>query len=163
MTKIPNTRQPGRREQRTPPRHEDPYRSDAKGTEARCPRCGATFHAGRWTWRLAEGEVREDPCPACRRIERNDPAGYITLRGPFFAEHREEILARVHHVARRARDEHPLERIVSATDVADGVLVTTTDAHLVRAIAVAVHDAYQGDLDMSFGPNDSHTRAVWTR
>lgn len=42
---------------------------------------------------------------------------------------------------RPLRREHPLERIMGIEDTKEGALVTTTDAHLARRIAEALHSA----------------------
>lgn len=152
-----------RREQRTPARHKDAYRSDAKPADCTCPRCGVSSLSGRWTWRMGAPNLPRETCPACRRIEANDPAGFVTLSGPFFATHREEVMARVNAIATMARSEHPMQRIVGAQEQAGGVLVTTTDAHLARALVVGLQNSFQGDVDLVFGRDENQVRASWTR
>jgi hypothetical protein len=51
-------------------------------------------------------------CPACQRIEDNFPAGYVTIKGAFLAEHRDEIINVVMARAERARLAHRLQRII---------------------------------------------------
>ena len=67
--------------------------------------------------------------------------------------------------AREAREksEHPLQRIIAVRDVASGVQVSTTDVHLARGIAHAVHDAFKGDLDLSYSKDEDLLRANWSR
>jgi hypothetical protein len=51
----------------------DSYRSAHKLAEpARCTKCGATYHHGRWTWEPASAGAQETLCPACHRIN-DDP------------------------------------------------------------------------------------------
>lgn len=158
-----NTSQ-GRKEERTPARHDDSYRFDAKMKgPVCCPRCGALYRKGRWTWEAAPPEAAKHNCPACQRIEDNFPAGYITLKGAFFAAHRAEILDLISAREARARAEHPLQRLIGVETLADGVRVTTTDAHLARTLALAVHDSYRGDLDLDFGRDENLLRATWSR
>ena len=102
-------------------------------------------------------------CPACRRIEDDFPAGYVTLKGPFLAEHRDEVLAVVTARAERARLAHPLQRIIGMQEVARGVLVTTTDGHLARGIGVALRDAFKGELELAFSKEENLVRATWSR
>ena len=92
----------------------DSYKSKRKLPEpTRCPKCGATFHKGRWTWDIAPAQAHEHICPACHRIQDKFPAGYVTLGGEFFRQHREEILglgialAGTSEIARRARGALP--------------------------------------------------------
>ena len=55
----------------------DSYKSKGKLADpTRCPRCGATFHRGRWTWDPAPEGAHEEMCPACHRIHDEFPAGY---------------------------------------------------------------------------------------
>jgi hypothetical protein len=153
-----------RREQRLTPARDDCYRSLEKDSEpAACPRCHATYLKGRWTWSPAPEGAMRHTCPACQRIEDNFPAGYVILKGAFFAEHRDEILNVVTARAERARAEHPLQRIIGVENLIKGVQVTTTDGHLARGIAVAVHDAFKGNLDLDFSKDENLVRAVWSR
>lgn len=155
----------GRKEERTPARHDDSYRLDGKLPDPMCcPRCGASYRRGRWTWKPAAADVPRHTCPACQRIEDDFPSGYLTMKGPFFAAHRDEIMRLVSAREARARLEHPMQRIIGAQDVASGgVLVTTTDAHLARGIAIALQEAYKGDLDFDFGHDENMLRATWSR
>ena len=155
---------PQRKPQGTPARHEDGYRADAKIVDpVCCPRCGATFLKGRWTWKASTDDVPRRTCPACLRIEQHQPAGFVSLGGAFFQAHREEIMKLVASHEARERAQHPMQRLIGAEEQPGGVLVTTTDSHLARGIAVAIHDAYQGNLDLDFGPGENFVRATWTR
>lgn len=146
------------------PEREDSYRAVAKMPDpARCSRCAASYRKGRWTWAEAPAAAAAHKCPACRRIEDNFPAGYVTLKGKFFRDHRAEILDLVAARADRARADHPLQRIIGVEEADQGVRVTTTDVHLARGIAVAVHDAFKGDLDITFSQDEQLVRATWSR
>jgi hypothetical protein len=154
---------PGRHEQRTPPRHQDPYRLDAKMADpVECPSCHATYYEGRWTWHRRPNRVPEVKCPACRRIEDHVPGAMVHLSGSWFEDHRAEVIDRIFTIESRERGEHPLQRVVSMQDDAHGVEVATTDPHLARSIAVALHDAFKGELEMDFSGGDM-PRARWTR
>ena len=48
-------------------------------------------------------------------------------------------------------------------DTNEGVVVTTTDTHLARDIAEALHHAYKGDLDYHYNKEDNLLRASWSR
>lgn len=153
----------GRHEQRMQDT-QDSYRATAHMPDpARCPRCGAAYLKGRWTWQAVDSKAAEHTCPACQRIEDNFPAGYVVLKGAYFAQHREEILNVVNARATHARDEHPLQRIIGMEKVDGGVRVTTTDAHLARGIAIAVQEAFKGDLDLTFTKDENLVRATWSR
>jgi hypothetical protein len=160
--RFPN--RPGRHEQRTPEKHEDSYRLDEKLPDPMCcPRCGATYRRGRWTWRQAVPGVVRQKCPACRRIDDNFPAGYLTLGGEFFAANRERLLELLAAREARARQDHPMQRIIGVEEVAGGVLVTTTDAHLVYTLGMALQEAFKGDLDLDFGRGENMVRGTWKR
>lgn len=127
-----------------------------------CPQCGAIFLDGRWSWGKAPKEANLATCPACHRVNDNFPAGFVTLHGPFLETHRDEITSLVRHEEERARDRHPLQRIMGMEDQAEGMLVTTTDIHLARAIGEAVHRAYQGELEYHYNPEENLLRVFWT-
>jgi NMD protein affecting ribosome stability and mRNA decay len=143
---------------------QDTYKLRAKLPEpTRCPQCGAVFHEGRWQWLTPPPSAHEETCPACHRIHDHYPAGFVTLGGDYFAEHREEILSLVRNQEARERAEHPFKRIMKIENQAGGVLVTTTDIHLARGIGDALHHAYQGELDFHYNKEDSLLRVSWTR
>lgn len=143
----------------------DAYRLDRKLADpTACPKCGATYRTGRWTWEKAPPDAPRTDCPACRRIADDYPGGWVTLKGAFFAEHRTEILARV--VARETHEkaEHPLQRIIAFDERGPAeTVVTTTDPHLARNIAEALKAAYKGTVALDYSPGENRVRATWER
>ena len=153
-----------RREQLLQGFEQDSYKSKGKLPEpARCPRCGATYHHGRWTWESAPAGAHEHMCPACHRIQDKFPAGYVTLKGAFLSQHRDEILHLVRNCEGKEKSGHPLQRIMAIENTKDGVLVTTTDLHLARDIAERLHDAYKGELEFHYNAEENLLRATWNR
>jgi NMD protein affecting ribosome stability and mRNA decay len=153
-----------RKEQRMRELRDDSYRADEKLPDpACCPKCGATYRRGRWTWLVAPPDAPRRKCPACQRIDDHFPAGYVTLGGAFFTEHRTEVLNLVKAQEAREKAEHPLQRIMAIEDAGEDVQVTTTDVHLARAVAQAVHDAFKGDLSLAYSENENLVRASWRR
>jgi len=143
---------------------DDPYSTTAKppeGTE--CPKCHASFHNGRWTWEKGLDDAPEMICPACRRIDDRFPAGYVTIRGAFFADHRDEIIALIQDHEKKEKASRPLQRIMGMDQKREGFEVTTTDSQLARGIAEALHDAYKGDLKVRYSRDENLVRAVWKR
>ena len=128
-----------------------------------CPRCGASYRKGRWSWADAPAHATRLKCPACRRVEANFPAGEVLLTGPFLASHRSEVLNLVMSREARAKQDFPMQRIIDVVEIADGVRVTTTDGHLARSIALAVHEACKGELDLRFEKDPAFVRATWSR
>ncbi len=142
----------------------DAYRMPAKLVEPTiCPECNAVFHKGRWQWLETPAGAHHETCPACKRSNDNMPAGYVTLEGPYFDTHNEEILRTVQNHQRHQHLEHPLKRIISITKQADATIVTTTDIHLARGIAEAVKHAYQGELELHYNSGENQLRAYWKR
>ncbi len=153
-----------RREQLLEGLGHDSYKSKAKLPDpTRCPGCGAAYLKGRWSWGDAPEGAHEQLCPACQRIHDRFPAGYVTLGGPFFLEHRDEILHLVKHCEEKEKAAHPVQRIMAIEDAEQGVLVTTTDVHLARSIAERVHDSYKGSLALHYSKNENLLRATWRR
>ena len=143
----------------------DPYAVTAKPPEGTaCPKCKATFHGGRWTWTKPERDAVELTCPACQRIDDRFPAGYITIKGEFFKQHKDEIVALLHNHEKKEKAERPLQRIMGMDEKKDGTLeVTTTDSTLARGLGEALHDAYKGDLKVRYSRDENLVRAVWKR
>jgi NMD protein affecting ribosome stability and mRNA decay len=146
---------------------EDPYRAASKPPEPTvCPKCKASFMDGRWTWAkpAANEEAAEMLCPACQRIHDKFPAGYVTIKGEFFKQHKDEIIALLHNHEKKEKAERPLQRIMGVDEKKDGSLeVTTTDSHLARGLGEALHDAYKGDLKVRYSRDENLVRAVWKR
>jgi len=140
----------------------DAYKAKGKLTEPTvCPDYGAVFHQGRWQWLEAPAGAHSATCPACHRIHDHFPAGFVTLKGSFVQEHRDEIMNLVHNEEKRERTEHPLKRIMDVDERGDEVLVTTTDIHLARSIGDALHHAYQGNLECRYNPEQNLLRVEW--
>jgi NMD protein affecting ribosome stability and mRNA decay len=137
------------RTDRTKLEHEDTfYRSGHKLPEPTvCPRCAALYREGRWTWGAAPADAHPTTCPACERIEKDYPAGLVTIRGDFARAHRDEIQALARNLEEREKDEHPLKRILKIDERGDELLISTTDSHLARGLGAALHHAFQGELD----------------
>jgi hypothetical protein len=129
-----------------------------------CPRCGAGYREGRWTWGAPPADAHRATCPACVRIEQDYPAGLVTIAGAFARGHREEILGVARHVEEREKAEHPLKRILKIVDEGEEILVSTTDSHLARGIGDALHHAYQGELDYRYPDDEGDLlRVRWSR
>src|SRR3972149_4034186 len=138
----------------------DSYKAGRKVREpTRCPDCGAVFQNGRWIWGTAPAAAHQERCPACHRIHDKFPAGFVALKGAFLAEHRDEILHLIRNHEAKEKAEHPLQRITAIVDSADGVMVTTTDIHLARDLAQALHRAYKGELELHYNREDNLLRA----
>lgn len=159
--------QPVRRDQLREEREHDSYKAQHKPAEpSACPDCGAIFHAGRWQWGAPNPNSAEVLCPACHRIRDNFPAGFLHVGGLFLATHRSEIVHLLRHHEEKARAEHPLARIMDIKDEegeTDGLLVTTTDTHLVRDLGEALHHAYHGELEFHYNEAENLLRVHWRR
>jgi NMD protein affecting ribosome stability and mRNA decay len=153
-----------RREQLLQETVHDTYKLPRKLAEpARCRDCGAVYRDGRWSWASPGGPMKELLCPACQRLRDDFPAGFVSVSGEFFAQHRDEILALVRHCEETEKRDHPLERIMKVTDDAGGVLVTTTGIHLARRIGDALEDAYKGSLQFHYNKEELLLRVDWRR
>lgn len=142
----------------------DPYVARMKPAEPSvCGDCGAVWHDGRWQWLTRPDNAHELRCPACQRVHDRVPAGYLSLGGAFLAVHRDDISRLIDHHAERQAAEHPLKRIMAKEETADGLLITTTDAHLARGLGEAIEHAYAGALDYHYVEDDATLRVSWRR
>jgi hypothetical protein len=142
----------------------DPYRARYKAQEpAVCPSCGVVYEKGNWHWKTPPAGAHEYPCPACQRTRDRMPAGYLTLSGSFFNEHRQEILHLVRNEESRAKAEHPMERIMEIREEGPQTIVHTTDVHLAKRIGDALHSAYQGAQETQYAQDEYLVRVFWSR
>lgn len=159
---IPSGFQPIRRDRLLQEEKDDPYQPEGKPPEPTvCPQCNVVFHHGRWCWDEVPQHANHMLCPACRRIKEQMPAGYVTLEGPFFMAHCDEIIRLVHNLEQHEKLGHPLQRIMSVEKQEQGLLITTTDIHLARNIGDEVHNAYQGELEFHYNEGDHLLRVHW--
>ncbi|MEW5755330.1 MAG: BCAM0308 family protein [Pseudomonadota bacterium] len=154
----------GRRDKLIREMEHDPYKSKRKLPEPTvCPDCRAVYHKGRWTWEAAQAGAHEELCPACHRIRDRVPAGFLTLGGPFVAQHETEIMHLVHNVEQQHKKEHPMQRIMDVREEEGNTVITFTDPHLARAAGEALHHAYQGALNFQYTDEDVLLRVSWSR
>lgn len=141
----------------------DPYALHAKLPEPSwCPDCGAVYEHGRWQWkeRVAESAPRHR-CAACQRIHDRQPAGYLHIEGSSVRGEREALLKLIRHRADHAKAEHPMQRIMAIEDEGQGLLITTTDVHLARALGDALHHAHHGELRIRYSDGETLVRVYW--
>jgi NMD protein affecting ribosome stability and mRNA decay len=163
-TQTPHS--PTRRDRLLKQPQSDTYRLDHKLREPTlCKICGAVFTGGRWQWLDALPESAEETrCPACQRIHDRVPAGFLTLSGSFFDDHREEIMHLVHNHVERQRLQHPLQRIIDSRALeAGGIEISFTEYHLPKGVGEAVKHAYQGELHITFADAEGQERVSWER
>ena len=153
-----------RRDRLVQEKRHDAYKQLGKWPEPTvCKECDSLFQNGRWCWHKPTKEPNQVVCPACQRIADNYPAGYVEIRGPFFKGHREEVMNLIRHEEDLEKGEHPMERIISIIHETEHTLVTTTGVHIARRIGKAVSRAYQGDLSIHYGDDETSIRVYWSR
>jgi hypothetical protein len=140
----------------------DPYQAQQKLHEGTvCRQCGAVYHDGRWQWAAMADLAHEELCPACRRINDKFPAGIVTLHGDFAREHKDEMIRLARYQEDAEKKEHPLNRIMSIEDDAQGLVINTTDIHLPRRIGETVKRAFHGEITARFEESGYFVRVDW--
>jgi len=156
--------QPKRFDRQLAEEHKDPYRAKAKLPEPTvCPQCGLVFHDGHWQQATRPSQAHETLCPACHRTNDSFPAGYVTLESDFVKQHHDELVKLARTTEEREKSEHPLQRIMEIHEEGNKITITTTDIHVARRIGEAIHRAYEGNLDVNYGPEDYIVRVKWSR
>ncbi len=144
----------------------DPYAAATKlKSPAHCTTCGVIYEHGRWAWpgpeKKTEGE--EILCPACKRIEADDPGGLLVLEGTFWPMHQTEILNLLHNVEQQDKKNFPLHRIMSAAADGNAMVVAATDPHLVQRMNDALTSAYNGQADVKHDTDEYFMQVNWFR
>lgn len=153
-----------RREQVLDAPRQDAYRAKEKlKGAAHCRDCGAVYARGRWAWSAAQPGSRATLCPACRRARDGMPAGYVSLAGEFYLDHRDEVLRRVRRCEAAERKAHPLQRILEVRERGGTAVVTTSDSHLARRIGEALGKSFKGAVRYRYAPGDNRLRVEWSR
>ncbi|MDR8394007.1 BCAM0308 family protein [Aliifodinibius sp. S!AR15-10] len=143
----------GRRLDRTTKENREP---------TQCPDCGVLFINGHWTWEAARPTNGLEVCPACKRIEENDPIGFVTLSGSFLNEHRSEIILMVRDLERSESSAHPLERIIKIKETNRHLFITTTGVYLARRLGDYLKTAFRGTVNTSYDAQE-RIRISWKR
>jgi len=156
----PAARQP-RPARRVPSSGEPAKLADVTG----CPKCGACYRKGRWTWRTAPTGSHEQLCPACERIADRYPAGVLHVEGAFAAAHRDDLIGLVRNIEERERSDHPLKRVMSLRTRKNGFVVETTDGKLAQTLGRALHKAHDGKLEHppTTADKENLVRVRWVR
>ena len=156
----------GRRDRLIEENVHDPYMASSKPKQPTvCEDCGVVFSSGRWQWlpEVPEGAHRQR-CPACQRTHDKVPAGFLTLGGTFFDEHRDEIMHLVHNKVEEQKAQHPMKRLMGVEDrQGGGTEITFTDMHLPRGVGEAIERAYEGDLEIQYTEGSGIVRVYWKR
>lgn len=154
----------GRKDRLIKQKRHDAYRERAKFPEPTlCNDCNALFVNGRWCWKEPPDNPYHTTCPACQRSSDDYPAGYIELKGDFFADRRNEILNLVNNVEKQEKTAHPLERIMTIVDENNTTFITTTGVHIARRIGEALSQSYKGDYSFQYADGEKRIRVSWTR
>ena len=142
----------------------------APGKMVICPGCHALSIGKRWRMdeaayakHVQAGTARQVFCPACEKIRDGYPSGQVTLKGPFLAEHREEILRIIKNEEQRARGTNPLQRIMSLSEKSGQLDITTTDEKLAQRIGRELRKACGGRVTYGWSHNDKFLRVQWER
>jgi len=131
---------------------------------ALCKGCGIVYHNKRWQIESAKKESGcEVVCPACQRIEGRDPAGVVTLSGPYLAAHKDDILNTIKQQEAKHREKNPLGRIMEITEESDQVVVTTTDDKLAQKLGREVYKSQRGELHYKWSHDQRMIRVEWMR
>ena len=69
----------------------------------------------------------------------------------------------VRNTEEREQGEHALQPIMEINEDSSEIAVTTSDIHLARRIGEAINNAYEGDLDINYCPEDYTVRVAWSR
>jgi hypothetical protein len=160
----PRARSRGHRDRQIEEVAHDPYLARSKPAEpAVCPQCELVYHKGRWQRMPRPASANAHLCPACHRINDRNPAGYVTLAGPYIDAHAEEITRLIRNEEVMEAQRHPLQRIMAIENAKATITVTTTDVHLARRIGDALHAAFHGELAIRYSPDEYRVRINWTR
>ncbi|QXE90828.1 BCAM0308 family protein [Geomonas subterranea] len=140
-----------------------PKRGLSEGTV--CKGCGIVYRNKRWQIEsgpsgASSGEIL---CPACQRIVGEDPAGVVTLSGPYLSLHREEILNMVRQQETKHREKNPLGRIMEIKEENGGIVVTTTEDKLAQKIGRELYKSQRGELHYKWSHDQHMVRVEWSR
>jgi NMD protein affecting ribosome stability and mRNA decay len=137
---------------------------------ALCRKCGAFYLNKRWSINPAEvkdvkGEsgLNKIVCPACRRMEDDNPAGIVTLSGSYLVAHEREFLDAISHIEAKSRQKNPLGRIMAISQEKDTITIATTEEKLAQKLGREIYKAHKGELHYQWSHDQELVRVKWTR
>jgi len=131
---------------------------------AHCKMCGLIYHNKRWQTETVRGEIScEVLCPACQRTEDHNPAGVVTLSGPYLASHKTEILNAIKHEEAKSREKNPIARIMEIKEEDGHIIVTTTEDKLAQKLGREVFKSQKGELHYQWSHDQNLVRVEWMR
>lgn len=136
-----------------------------------CPRCGAIHDGHRWipepdqkiSSGLAGKKVEKSNCPGCRRMERGQVEGVVTLKGAFLAKHLGEIKNVINRVEKNRHGRNVTSQVLRSSEENGEIIIETCDGHLAERIGKELHKAFKGNLGMKWQEKDSFVRVMWQR
>ena len=149
----------------------DPYMNEKLSSgKVVCPRCYSFYINKRWhkddkklNNLLKDKEFKHSLCPACKKTKDKFPQGIVTLKGQFFAEHRDEILRLVANEEKKAVAFNPLDRIIEIKNNGSQAVISTTSEKLAQRIGKAVKRACNGTIRYSWSVENKMARVRWER
>lgn len=129
-----------------------------------CKGCGIVYRNKRWQLESGRENITcEVLCPACQRVEDHNPAGVVSLSGPYLAAHKEEILNSIKHMEAKSREKNPIGRIMDITEEDGHITVTTTEDKLAQKLGREVYKSQRGELHYMWSHDLNQVRVEWSR
>jgi NMD protein affecting ribosome stability and mRNA decay len=135
-----------------------------------CTGCKILYWNKRWylsedeSTKLSADMVRNEVlCPACRRMQDNNPAGIVTFSGDYLVKHENEILNTIKNVEEKARTKNPLARIMEIKQEGNVLTVYTTNDKLAQKLGRDIFKAHSGSLEYQWSKEYSFVRVNWNR
>ena len=131
---------------------------------ALCKGCGLVYRNKRWQMEATRSATSSEVlCPACQRMEDHNPAGIVTLSGPYLAAHKMEILNTIRHEEARSRAKNPIGRIMEIREEPGQITVTTTEDKLAQKLGREVYKSQRGELHYQWSHDQNLVRVEWMR
>lgn len=135
-----------------------------------CKKCHLIHRNKRWYLDEKESQrllmdvkTNKGVCPACRRMEDNNPGGVVTLTGNYFKEHEHEILDLLKNEEAESRGKNPLGRIMEISQEGHVLTISTTEDKLAQKLGREVYKAHKGELHYQWSHDQNFVRVNWTR
>ena len=137
--------------------------TDIRANNTLCPKCGVCFRNGHWLWcRSSYLFNRFETCPACKRIDAKEPAGFLTLSGKYFKTHRTKIMLEISKIIENQMARKPMRRLMNLDEVTSQyVVLSFTDSKSARIIGQIIATHFDGQLDTHHTQITKIVRVKW--
>ena len=128
-----------------------------------CPQCGVSSTSGIWHWDFEISLLSvQKTCPACKRINENNPSSLLMLKGLYFKNNRSDILQIIYRTTNSRMKKFPMCRLIDVEQLTlNSVIIGFTDRLSAFKVGKKIARTFDGDIDYKKAYITGIVRVSW--